>query len=86
MQLEIEGKMRNVAYFIPIMARQADGWQVGIAVEDVSHFYMTDYRWDCSHEDAVRLAKEQNEQAGISEEEAEAIMNSGVLASCLKKG
>lgn len=85
MELMIEGHMRKIAYFIPIMERQADGWQVGIAAEGLPHFYKTDYRWDCSHEEAEELAQKLNDDRGISKQEAERIISSSVLASCRKE-
>ena len=81
MELMVEGKLRKVAYFIPIAERKSDGWQVGIAAEGLPQWFATDYRWDCSHEMAEQLAEEMNSKAGISPEEAKRIIDSSILES-----
>jgi hypothetical protein len=81
MKLFIEGKQRRVAYFIPIDGKTDGGWRVGIAVENLPHYYKTDWVWDCSKEVADRLATEVNEERGITAEESEQIQESGVLSS-----
>jgi hypothetical protein len=81
MELLIEGKKRKIAYFIPIQQRTENGWKVGIAAEDLPHYYGTDWTWNCSHEDAEIMVREVNEERGISEEEVKRIVDSSVLAS-----
>ena len=81
MKLMVEGKMRNGAYFVPIEGHKKGGWSVGIAVEDMPHYFQTDWLWDCSYETAVELATARNERAGITPEEAERIIDTSVTAS-----
>ena len=81
----IEGKMRSIAYFIPIAERKKDGWQVAIAAEDLPQYYETDYRWDCTHEQAVELAEQQNAKGGVNPQEAQRIIDSSIMASLKKK-
>ena len=81
----IEGKDRNIAYFIPVDGETDRGWNVAIAAEDVPHYYKTDWFWDCDHETAVKLVNEVNAKRGITEEESERIISSSVIASCKKE-
>ena len=85
MKMFIEGKDRRIAYFIPLDGHTDAGWKVGIAAEGLPHYYGTDWYWDCSYEDAVKLAQEVNDERGISEEEAKEIIHNSVLASFAKE-
>jgi len=82
----IEGKDRNICYFIPINGETDRGWNVGIAAEDIPHYYKTDWFWKGTYEDAVQLVNLSNAKRGITEEEVERIRSSSVEASMRKEG
>lgn len=73
---------RRAVYFINELRKTERGYQVCIAKEGESGYYLTDWFWNCSKKEADLLCAEKNNRMGISEKEAIKI----IFSSMRKRG
>jgi hypothetical protein len=70
----------KMVYFVLETQRDKNGWIPLIAVENESGFYKTDWRWDCTFEEADAMCDERNTTLGFTKKEAMMIQLSTMRA------
>lgn len=70
----------RLAYLILETQRDERGWIVCLCEENKPGYYQSDWRWDCSFEEAKRLADERNIRLGLTPLEASKVVLSSMFS------
>ena len=57
-------------YLVMETERDDNGWIPCFAIDNESGYYRTNWRWDCTFEEAEQICKEKNEKLGYSEKDS----------------
>lgn len=75
----------RLAYLVLETKRDEKGWIVCICEENKPGYYKTNWRWDCSFEEARNLINERNWRLGLTPNEASKIVLSSMFAQMVSE-